>query len=255
MISQTLEMLIKYNEFDIETIGYLERRPLHHAVIAAKHRALLMLLDNKATVDVKDKSLMTPLHYAAQSGRPILVWCLLQKGARVDIFNDQDKTPLMIAAEMGHVEIVQLFIDHKADLFLNNSSGKNALFFGVNNIKNDLQVIQTLATYNAEGKNRYYQDGHYEHFGMTEEIRLRVVQSLHTALGSALDPDIAKLFAVMNIVGADSPQVWELSNGLAKIPEISENAKNYTALYSAQEGANRRIVSASRAWFRRTGTT
>ena len=64
-----------------------------------------MLLDKRASTNIKDNNGFTPLHIAAQNGHLQVVEFLLEKQAYVDEKDYNGSTPLHTAAENGHLPI------------------------------------------------------------------------------------------------------------------------------------------------------
>ncbi|MBD3748722.1 MAG: ankyrin repeat domain-containing protein [Sphingobacteriales bacterium] len=82
--------------------------PLHSAV-AGNHTAIArMLIENKAMVNVAQKSGVTPLHSAAQNGNIDIIILLLEKGAAVEARMEGGKLAADLAKEKGFEEIAEI---------------------------------------------------------------------------------------------------------------------------------------------------
>ncbi|KAJ5614382.1 hypothetical protein N7528_008036 [Penicillium herquei] len=109
-----VRMLFKRN---LNTHGCNKLTALHYAVLNKHIAVALLLLENKAKVNVRDGKLgWTPLHCAAGVGDEELVEILLEAGAEV---NNKDHevgwTPLHLAAMSGYSSIMRLLMVNGAD--------------------------------------------------------------------------------------------------------------------------------------------
>lgn len=90
--------------------------PLWIAVIEGHEKAVEILLNNGAKVDVKDDHDQTPLFWAARGGREAIARLLLKSGAKVNVVDDLGWTPLMWAARKGSEAVGKLLLDNGADV-------------------------------------------------------------------------------------------------------------------------------------------
>jgi len=88
---------------------------LHSAAHAGHAEIVRLLLDAKATVDVKSKSGQTPLFFAIAGSHVDAASCLLGAGANPNIKDMSRLTPLFYAANNGKLPIVKTLIDAGAD--------------------------------------------------------------------------------------------------------------------------------------------
>jgi ankyrin repeat protein len=107
---ETAERLIKLgaavNAPSNNAQGY---SPLQLAVVAAHGDIVLLLLENNANPNVREKQeLATPLHAAAQKGDAKIILTLLYNGADLSLRNRQGKLPIDLAKEAGHIEAAAL---------------------------------------------------------------------------------------------------------------------------------------------------
>ena len=84
--------------------------PLHLAVAKKHLEVCKFLLDNGASVRVKDKKLQLPLHRAASVGSMALVDMLCTKKSPVNARDFQGWTPLFHALAEGHGDIALLLV-------------------------------------------------------------------------------------------------------------------------------------------------
>lgn len=79
---------------------------LHQATLTGNVEIMRVLLDNGATVDLKDNKGMRPIHHAARHGLAQPVSVLLEYNCSVNDSDDQGQTPLHLACQYGHVQVV-----------------------------------------------------------------------------------------------------------------------------------------------------
>ena len=105
------------------------RAQLHYAALEDDLAAVLDLLDNGVSPDVKDKTGFTPLHLAAQSHAVRSATALLEARASVDAINAFGNTPLHLAVfnSNGRGEMIALLRSRGADPRLANSSGRTPI--------------------------------------------------------------------------------------------------------------------------------
>jgi len=102
-----------------------------------------LLLENSASVHVRNKNGQTPLHLALHHGRFDIVALLLKFGADVDAQDDDTISPLLLVSEPRHsmiprprysrdedpqfAKIAQLLLEHGASVRVRNKSGQMPL--------------------------------------------------------------------------------------------------------------------------------
>ena len=101
-----------------------------------------LLIEEKMTVDAKDKDGWTPLYPAAQNGHLEVVKLLIEEKAAVDAKNNEDWTPLHSAARNGHLEVVKLLIEEKATVDAKNKDGQTPLHSSA--LKGHFAVVDLL---------------------------------------------------------------------------------------------------------------
>jgi ankyrin repeat protein len=98
------------NGADIDQLGpswYEYGSPLHLAVQANQQDIAQLLIDEGATVDVRDTSDYTPLHNAAWNGNLEMVKLLLDSGADIDARSYSGDTPLSCAYRKKRTDVIQ----------------------------------------------------------------------------------------------------------------------------------------------------
>ncbi|CAF1178944.1 unnamed protein product [Rotaria sordida] len=91
----------------------------------------------------------TPLHIAVETANVRAIHMLLQAGAQVNLCDLSLSTPLHIAAYMGYEEIVQILLMHGADMFKQDNTGRNSFHLAVSTGNNRL-IQHFLSTTSTE---------------------------------------------------------------------------------------------------------
>lgn len=82
--------------------------PIHSAVSGNYFEITLLLIDNKAEVNVAQQSGVMPLHSAAQNGNVDILILLLEHGAQTNIRMEGGKLPADLAREKGYLDIASI---------------------------------------------------------------------------------------------------------------------------------------------------
>jgi ankyrin repeat protein len=90
--------------------------PLLSAAYSGKTKAVQILLDRGASVDVKDPDGETALSLATSNGHADIVAMLLKKGAKPNTPNEKGETPLFQACAGGRMECFKLLLDAHGDI-------------------------------------------------------------------------------------------------------------------------------------------
>ena len=93
--------------------------PLHLAAYATKtesKKVALLLIQNKADVNAKDKSQRTPLYGVGQSGNVDVTVLLLANGAKANVADVGNVTPFHWAAGNGKLKVASLLLQSNADI-------------------------------------------------------------------------------------------------------------------------------------------
>jgi ankyrin repeat protein len=96
--------------------------PLHYASQEGHEAVAALLLNNKATIEMKNDDGMTALHLAAIRGREKVSQLLLKENAYIESRSSSGWTPLHLAAEAGHTNVMEVLYGHKADIESKNQS-------------------------------------------------------------------------------------------------------------------------------------
>ncbi|CAF1266938.1 unnamed protein product [Adineta ricciae] len=86
----------------------------------------------------------TALHVAVESANLRAIQMLLQAGAQINVTDISSSTPLHIAAYMGYEEVVQILLSHGADMFKHDNTGRNAFHLAVST--GNLRLVQHFLT-------------------------------------------------------------------------------------------------------------
>ena len=97
---------------------------LHYAASIDNLQAAILLLQNRADVNIRNREKATPLHIACVKGNYLIVDLLLSNGADINAVAKGGMTPLMYSARQGIRKIVNLLIENGADETLKNSKGQ-----------------------------------------------------------------------------------------------------------------------------------
>ncbi|CAF4647023.1 unnamed protein product [Rotaria sp. Silwood1] len=93
----------------------------------------------------------TALHVAVESANIRAIQMLLQAGAQVNVTDASFSTPLHIAAYMGNEEIVQILLSHGADMYKQDNTGRNSFHLAVSTGNN--RLIQNFILTTDTGQN------------------------------------------------------------------------------------------------------
>ncbi|CAF0933834.1 unnamed protein product [Rotaria sordida] len=94
---------------------------------------------------------VTALHTAVESANIRAIQMLLQAGAQVNVTDGSFSTPLHIAAYLGNEEIVQILLSHGADMYKQDNTGRNSFHLAVSTGNN--RMIQNFILTNDIGQN------------------------------------------------------------------------------------------------------
>ncbi|KAH7515526.1 uncharacterized protein LOC107428353 isoform X2 [Ziziphus jujuba] len=123
-----LRMLLQYISPNIPHFG---RTLIHHAIICNNARAVDVLLNCGADVEVPIKTtskmeLLRPIHLAAKLGLGKILQLLVNSGCNVDSRTGYGETALMICARHKHEECLRILASAGADFGLVNPAGQCA---------------------------------------------------------------------------------------------------------------------------------
>lgn len=114
-------------------------------VAARKGRLPVMrtLLDAKADPNRVDFQKDTALHYAVLGNQPKAVEMLTQHSADVNLKDNFDLTPLMLATRFASLATVKVLIQAKANAAMADENGWSALFFAIP--RGDPEIFDAIA--------------------------------------------------------------------------------------------------------------
>jgi len=97
-----------------------------------------LLLDNNASINMKDNEGRTALFLASSKGKTDIVKMLLDKNANPNIESNKGRTALMEASITGNFEIIKLLVDKKAEIDKKDREGNVAFDFAKKNSFNEI---------------------------------------------------------------------------------------------------------------------
>lgn len=100
---------------------------LHRACYFNNKKALRLLLDNGADINIRNGALATPLHVAVEEEKVDLARMLLKVGANVTIEDSNSNTPIHLAARIGNMEIIKMIVEAEAPLHSRGFQGNSCL--------------------------------------------------------------------------------------------------------------------------------
>lgn len=120
------ELLFKgadVNEVDKD----VDATALDEAVANGNLEMVLMLIDARAEVNLRNKQGRTALMFLAEESTPEVVRALIEAGAKVNLKDDDGETALMKSAALEDGAILQLLLEEKAKVNASNKFGETAL--------------------------------------------------------------------------------------------------------------------------------
>ncbi|CCD24568.1 Nas6p NDAI_0D02540 [Naumovozyma dairenensis CBS 421] len=136
--SNILKQLIEGRNVDLNLQTVQGTTPIHLAVSKKHLQICKFLLENGASVRIKDKQGQLPLHRAASIGSMGLVEMLCKEGrSPVNVKDKQGWTPLFHALAEGHGDVAVLLVNtFNADYDLEDNNGIKAVDVSLNeNVK------------------------------------------------------------------------------------------------------------------------
>lgn len=110
------------------------REPLHVAAASGASGMVMLLLQNRASVESTTGQKDTALHLAARNDHPMTVDVLLTATANAANMRDgKGQTPLMCAAANGFIEVAQALQRGHADLNVRDTDGDTAMHIAARN--------------------------------------------------------------------------------------------------------------------------
>lgn len=122
-VRQQLIAGISANQLDLDN-----RPALVIAAVGGNAEIAKMLLDARATPDLRDREGRTPLMWASERGHVGVVQALIAGRANLNLIErSTSSTALMLAAREGHLRVVEALVQAKVDLTPTDATGRTAL--------------------------------------------------------------------------------------------------------------------------------
>jgi len=102
------------------------RSALYYAIENNRPENVELLIEKKASVNVRDEDGWTPLILATHENRPRIVEILLKAGAKTEDKSEDGLTALHVACKWDYPEIVELLLEAGANRNLRSDSHKTA---------------------------------------------------------------------------------------------------------------------------------
>jgi hypothetical protein len=126
------------------------RTPLMAAAARGDVEAMQLLIDAKATVDLKNGAGETALILAAGDGNPQAVRLLLDHGADARVRTKRNETALGNAGTAGNEETVRLLLEHGAEVNVRNIRGYSPLMLAASSDAIPAGVVKMLLAKGAD---------------------------------------------------------------------------------------------------------
>ncbi len=111
---------------------------LHFAASFGDTNITKLLLEEGASIDIRDQNKNTLLHLAASNGHTDTVKLLVEKEPDLSVVNEEGNTSLHLAASNGHTDTVKLLMEKGSDLSAVNKNGDTLLHLAASNGHTDI---------------------------------------------------------------------------------------------------------------------
>ena len=126
-----LQQMLGQTELDLaKDADFTGMTPLHHATIHGNLDAIKFIVSTYGGLEVKDCHGRTPFHLAAQCKSVDVINLLSElddSDNAIDIQSNGGMTPLMYAARAGNMDACVAVLNNKANPFLRDKMGKEAI--------------------------------------------------------------------------------------------------------------------------------
>jgi ankyrin repeat protein len=159
-VNMELVKLLIDEKIDMEAEDMYGKNPLHICCQEGHYDALVILLENGASVNAKNDGDPSPLHTAVltRSRNYNCVKVLLNYGANVNAVNNLERTVLHTAFQKFNkvdYNCIKMLIDHDPDINAVDMFGKTVLHAAVEGIPSpDVEVIQLLLSKGVDANKR-----------------------------------------------------------------------------------------------------
>lgn len=148
----SVELLLEAGA-DVNAVNSAGGTPLSYADKLNDLKTVRLLLRHGAKTDIPiTQAGQTVLHSAAHAGHAETVRLLLEAKATVDVRSKSGQTPLVFAVSGSHKDVVSSLLGASADPNSKDESGLTPLFYGANN--GDLAIVKILVNAGADPKAR-----------------------------------------------------------------------------------------------------
>ena len=113
---------------------------LHMAVTGNSVRAVELLIDRGANIELQDSMKWTPLHFGMFFGHVNVIGTLIARGADTNAQDYRGFTPTHLAVRSGNSAIVQMAMENGGDLDAKNKDGVTPLQLAYGKLKEALKV-------------------------------------------------------------------------------------------------------------------
>ncbi len=135
-----VKALIEQNPQVINQMDIRNLSPLHHALTVKSLELVLLLIENKADVNIAGRLGRTPLLWAISvvENSTDMISVLIDVGAQIEAKDSFGYTPLVYAAQRGNADVVNLLLSKNADIPIEPPNGRRLLSFCAQNGLKDL---------------------------------------------------------------------------------------------------------------------
>jgi ankyrin repeat protein len=162
---------------------------LHRASYCGQFEVVRLLVNQGASINVRDANKNTAVHLAAESDSVDIIKLLLTKGLSVNLTNKDDSTPLHIAAYFGHLKAVKALVEKGADINQGNFRGVTPLMMAASESKLEVfcYLTEIGAGINIISANKYTALHYAAESGSVDIIKLLLDKGMSVNLTSTGD--------------------------------------------------------------------
>ncbi|CAG8487595.1 16733_t:CDS:1, partial [Gigaspora rosea] len=147
-------LLKKYGANYVNGADVNGKTALHLSSENGHETIVVILINYKADLSIRDKSLKTALHLAVKKGHTAIVERLINNKVEVDAFDKDSRTSLFYAAESGNEKIIDVLIKHNADINHTDNDGISVLHKAAENGKQAVVVALLRSKANVDAKDK-----------------------------------------------------------------------------------------------------
>lgn len=176
---------------DINAYNLNKSTPLHEAVKNDKYLLMVLFVQRKANVEVRDEGGNTPLLCAVLKAkdpksdggnRRVVDYLVSTARANVNVRNNSGETPLLISVEAGRSDFIDLLLNHNAQIHAKDATGISPLIVALRNNRDPTaRMARTLL---REGNTQTDDEGRSPlHITLMEGAPLTAVTAIAQAVG------------------------------------------------------------------------